>query len=531
MRVLVTLYALLNAVLYSGLLPLWEGFDEPFHYGYVQQLSVQRRLPVLGETRLSREVAASLKLVPVSHIVRHDSQSLTFQEYFALPEAERVSRRKAVDHLPASLQGETAEAANYEAHQAPLAYVPLAIADVALAHLPLARRVFCLRVICSVSAAVLTIIGVGALGRFLRLSQTSVAVVLFCTFSSQMFWATTAHIANDWLAVPLTIWLLAACIRFHRRPGSGNAAMLGVVFSLGLLTKAYFLAFLPVVLGILIWNSARSRVHPADVALLVTLTGAIAAPWYLRNLVRYGTISGTVESVSGVGLRQAATAMIAVPWPESIGYMARASLWTGNNSFTTFSRATLNLILGVLSLGFLLYAGRLSRTDLQRGDAIVLAAVGWFCAGLVYVTATSFAFRSGASAGASPWYMQPLLAPVLCLIARGIERSAYFGRPVLLLLVLLSMYLICATYVAKLIPLYGGYDLPRASLAGLYTWYLHQAPELGGRSGGTYVASAIFLYLLTGAVVVLSVWLAVRLWWLSGSRPFSVEEISRKFPI
>jgi len=32
-------YGLLNATLYTGLLPLWEGFDEPFHFAYVQQLA------------------------------------------------------------------------------------------------------------------------------------------------------------------------------------------------------------------------------------------------------------------------------------------------------------------------------------------------------------------------------------------------------------------------------------------------------------------------------------------------------------
>ena len=28
-------YGVANALLYATLLPLWEGFDEPFHYSYV----------------------------------------------------------------------------------------------------------------------------------------------------------------------------------------------------------------------------------------------------------------------------------------------------------------------------------------------------------------------------------------------------------------------------------------------------------------------------------------------------------------
>jgi len=38
-RWLLLTYALINAALYSILLPLWEGFDEPFHFGYVQYLA------------------------------------------------------------------------------------------------------------------------------------------------------------------------------------------------------------------------------------------------------------------------------------------------------------------------------------------------------------------------------------------------------------------------------------------------------------------------------------------------------------
>ena len=40
-----TAYGILNGVLYGSLLPLWEGFDEPFHYAYVQALSTGKSLP------------------------------------------------------------------------------------------------------------------------------------------------------------------------------------------------------------------------------------------------------------------------------------------------------------------------------------------------------------------------------------------------------------------------------------------------------------------------------------------------------
>ena len=84
------LCGLLHVVVYACLLPLWDGWDEPFHYGYVEALSVRGRLPVMGGTPLSREVDESLHLAPASHVVRQNvPYVITFSEYFALPQAER----------------------------------------------------------------------------------------------------------------------------------------------------------------------------------------------------------------------------------------------------------------------------------------------------------------------------------------------------------------------------------------------------------------------------------------------------------
>src|SRR6185503_18274146 len=97
-------YGLLNATLYTGLLPLWEGFDEPFHYGYVQQLREGRSFPRLGETTLSSEVWASILAAPASHIVRRNIPgTITFGEYFALPVEERSRLRERLESIDPAL--------------------------------------------------------------------------------------------------------------------------------------------------------------------------------------------------------------------------------------------------------------------------------------------------------------------------------------------------------------------------------------------------------------------------------------------
>jgi len=52
-RLMVVGLALLNGILYCCVLPLWEGFDETFHYAYVQSITQLHVLPILNRTAVS----------------------------------------------------------------------------------------------------------------------------------------------------------------------------------------------------------------------------------------------------------------------------------------------------------------------------------------------------------------------------------------------------------------------------------------------------------------------------------------------
>ena len=102
-RALLLLYGLLNAALYSSLLPLWEGFDEEFHYGYVQYLGAHHQFPVLGPTGLSLEINRSIGLLPMSYVMirnLHLQDVRTFDQYFKLDSATRHSLRDEARAIP-----------------------------------------------------------------------------------------------------------------------------------------------------------------------------------------------------------------------------------------------------------------------------------------------------------------------------------------------------------------------------------------------------------------------------------------------
>src|SRR5215475_13713324 len=65
------------------------------------------------------------------------------------------------------------------------------------------------------------------LGNLLSLDERSRLTAVFLLFASQMFYATTAHIANDCLALPLFLLVLNAGLRLYAKPSRSAALLLG----------------------------------------------------------------------------------------------------------------------------------------------------------------------------------------------------------------------------------------------------------------------------------------------------------------
>jgi hypothetical protein len=496
LRFVLIAYGLANAVLYSAMLPVWEGFDEPFHFGCVQQIASGQGFPDPRSSTLSREIALSLRLAPASDIVHRNLPYVTtWREYFASPLPCREARQARLRELPPASGGQLSDIANYEAQQAPLAYLLLAVPERLLAGVSLPGRLLALRMVCGVSGALLLFLGTESLFREMGLQDPYRGAALFCVLSCQMTWAAIAHVANDWLAVPLAVWSLAMAIRYlHSRRRADIAAAAGLV-ALGLLTKAYFLALLPIAL---LPCLALKKWRDLGIAAAVVL--AAAGPWYARNLIRYGTLTGMQEARAGIGAPALIRAAVRLDWPRAIAANARAALWTGNSSFLSFSQGTLNAILVVWLIALVLWAaGRHAKADGMVGAYVVL-----FAAGLVYMTVVSFVYTRGAATGPEPWHAQPLTAPLLGLGFLGCSRSRGPGRAVAVLLAMLFGYVLIATYTAKLIPLYGGYE-GRTTPGSLIDLYSRHFAELTRNIGLTALAPAWVTGLLTAVVAVLAV--------------------------
>ena len=107
-------------------------------------------------------------------------------------------------------------------------------------------RASCACVCCAgCSSALATGLLVYCLGGQLALAERWRVTAVYLALSSQVFYAATAHVGNDWLGVPLFTLLIVCAIAVYEHPTTARAALFAAVLAAGLLTKAYFLAARP----------------------------------------------------------------------------------------------------------------------------------------------------------------------------------------------------------------------------------------------------------------------------------------------
>jgi hypothetical protein len=301
---------------------------------------------------------------------------------------------------------------------------------------------------------------------------------------------------------------IAACVA---RASLRRAVLLGVALAAGLLTKAYFLAFVPLCIGAVAWQIRRRKATKTDAALFLTVLVAAAGPWYARNIILHGNLSGTQEAEAGIGPSEVAVALARMPLLKDAWDTALHGLWMGNNHFTTFSHSTLVCMFVLLAAALALYARRRP----TPAEIAVLLATASYAAALAYAAGTAFVMSRGETGTAAAWYLPPLLIPALLLAVQGCAAAGRAGRGVLAALVLLFAYVMAATYWVKLIPLYGGFGVRPAQWRDLLNWYGYgeAGPGMGldMAAPGSPAAIRLLAALVGVSAVVLSLTIIYRL--------------------
>ena len=481
-------------------------------------------MPQLGKAILSEEVCLSLDLAPQSHVVKKNLPwVITFDTFFRLSPSCRAERRAKLNALASNVNNGKC-ASNYEAHQAPLAYLALSPIDRLLSGVGLPRRILCLRLLSGILGCTGTIWAMRRLARTLGLSAMAYQTAVFLVLTSQMFYATVAHVANDWLAVPLAVVVCERLLSLWRQPSRDTLLSLFAALTAGLLTKSYFLAFCPPVICISALLLYRRRISTRTaVAAFGCL--AFAAPWYLRNWLLYGTISGMQEAIGIGNFVSVIVSISELPWWRAALELSYGVLWTGNNSVNTFSHATLTQLLIGYAVALGLASIRLLRKPTAEEQLLLVICVIYTVA-LGYSSLLTFVYTQGKGFSPSPWYAEPLRPLIVTFLCAG---SGYHiaVRAVRTWLIAWSSYLLLATYWVKLIPQYSGFPDGKVTLSRLFTWYADWEANAALLSATAMVSAEWIVSLavaVSGFVLVLAsslTWL-----WMNGSASVKLGDVT-----
>ena len=470
-----------RGLVYLSVTPVWEGFDEHQHYAYVQLVAEQGRLPVPGRETVSREVAASLRLLPLPWELKESGLGPTHEEYWQSGEEERRAMQAALRRIPARRSAGAGR--NRKSPPPPLrgpaTAVVLPLGGGAVPALP-GSGPSCARLR---PAAVLPPAGVGRgaapvpdgpAGIRGRIAGGWTTAAAACMPELLM---DVVRVGNDALAVCLMsilVWLSLEWGALSVR----RCLALGLLLGAGLLTKAFFLPVVPALVLLIAVRSRRNGLAWMEaagrVALLLAGSAAASGLWFARNLAFTGTFAGVMQSVAlgGTPVLDYIRAIPRVDWYNAADSLLVSHIWFGNWSFLGLRAWIYKLFMGLYLLAAAGLAGwvpawrgrRGGPAVMPGGDAAVLVNfVAWFWLGLLYHVLITW-MTSGHSSSAG-WYLGCLVVPEAVLLVAGLCRWAPAGsRPrVPALLCGLFVLLDLCGMILVLIPYYTGQIVHRTA--------------------------------------------------------------------
>jgi 4-amino-4-deoxy-L-arabinose transferase-like glycosyltransferase len=413
--------------------------------------------------------------VPLPRNLRHwKAPSVIHDQYWQLPMEERSRREAAFRAIQPDLAFRTAGTQTiYEAMQPPLYYWIVSIPDRLAAGAHLAERVVILRWLSLlIASAVIPL--TYFIGR--RVLPHHGLAVLACVLAAALpgLAMDVSRVGNDCLAIALAAAFLLQSLRSLSGSSNGLAAFTGLLLGLGLLSKAYLLALVPIPAAVALCQVARRRCSwrratgGCGITLAVAL--AIGGWWYAANWMQTGTISGEQVDVAAARFSwmEKLHAVANVRWLTALDAATFSHVWWGNWSFLGLRSWMYHLVRAaafMAGIGLAWLVAKLFRRAWRRQViglfsaqvALLLLSYALFSAGIAYYTMSVFLLT-----GQSPalgWYWYAMIAAEVTLLTIGTRMVTCSNRAgfaamacVIVLFVAMDLY---ATHWL-LIPYYSG---------------------------------------------------------------------------
>jgi hypothetical protein len=371
--------------------------------------------------------------------------------------------------------------------------------------------------------------------------------VVLASFSGLLI--DVCRVGNDSLAIVVGSAVVLCAVRLAgRRYRWADWMIFGTILAAALLTKAYFLAFLPLVPLLAAMQGLRGRATARQAVAGCGLTLGIvtlgAGWWYVHAWAVTGTLSGEAldAAAAGAGIPGKLAAVWHVRWWRVLDSAAFSHIWTGGWSFLgvrrwmyrvfeSFAVAAAAGVIALMARMAISAARRRTFPDDAARLAVAVSAYLLIVLGIAYYALVVF-LAKGISV-ALGWYLYAAVGAEIALLAAGFTGLAGVRRAggCAALLCLLALAFDLYTMHFVLAPYYTGLigHRPNGSLGVFRIGALVDAgmPEICARlsvnkgpSIGPAVVAAVWVGYIcaTGALMMFS---AAQLYRAAFARKFS----------
>lgn len=323
--VLITSGILLTFV--SVFLPIWEGFDEPAHYCYVQHLVEHKEIPNPpgeGQTDYcSSQVEESFAQLPLNKSLSLSPQLIGFgfADYAAYWKAKADTAPEEITGEKEARQSTTSMLDIWQAQHPPFPYLILAIPYLIALPAGFYTQVLVLRLVC----AAITLLGIWVSWKALERLNVNTSARLFgfiAVVLAPMFFIHFGRISNE----PVTFLLFSVVWYFllgvlNKQPlKKWELLLCGLVYGLGFVSKIFFASALPAVLvifglDVLAQKNRIDRISSLTrLGLFLAGLMVFALPWLAYQ--HFGPVTAGVgfSAQSPLGLQSMLSSFTSMDW-------------------------------------------------------------------------------------------------------------------------------------------------------------------------------------------------------------------------
>jgi len=322
-----------QGIIYLGMFPLWDPWDEPVHFSYIQHLVEEKSLPTLQDY-LSTEITSSFYQfpMPVNWLDTWEQADQTknfqfhnFTTFWNTFDLNEIQKNKDV------IETQPVESRTiyepfihvYEGSYPPVGWLPQVPVYLMFYDHDIITRVFALRIFSLMVTTVAVVVAYKTISllfddRFMRIGS-----LMFLVFNP-MYMTTLSRVTNETVTILLfSIFLYLMVLYLKGKTNTLHVVLIGVVLGLGILTKP---TFIPAILLVPVFiflkqiqiNKDKLRINLSqslkNLGIIFAITISMGSWWYAKNIASGNPTGHIWMSLEGISFNQFIQGTFQVPW-------------------------------------------------------------------------------------------------------------------------------------------------------------------------------------------------------------------------